>query len=65
MTDAQASGKWRHVYDRQGHITETHDPLGRWHRHSGTRWHQPETEVGRGGEQLVPWSTMNAAIFLR
>ena len=28
MTDAQG-GKWRYVYDRQGHITETHDPLGR------------------------------------
>ncbi|MFP6961181.1 hypothetical protein I7653_09600 [Escherichia coli] len=37
MTDPQG-GKWRYVYDRQGHITETHDPLGRVaRRHSGTR----------------------------
>ena len=49
MTDAQG-GKWRYVYDRQGHITETHDPLGRvaqtqWH----PVWHQPETEVDAAG----------------
>ncbi len=49
MTDPQG-GKWRYVYDRQGHITETHDPLGRvaqtqWH----PVWHQPETEVDAAG----------------
>ncbi|WP_139767163.1 RHS repeat protein, partial [Salmonella enterica] len=49
MTDAQG-GKWRYVYDRLGHLTETHDPLGRveqtqWH----PVWHQPETEVDAAG----------------
>lgn len=49
MTDPQG-GKWRYVYDLQGHITETHDPLGRveqaqWH----PVWHQPETEVDAAG----------------
>ncbi|ELL0612791.1 RHS repeat-associated core domain-containing protein [Shigella flexneri] len=52
MTDPQ-SGKWRYVYDLQGHITETHDPLGRveqaqWH----PVWHQPETEVDAAGNLL-------------
>ncbi len=45
MTDAQG-GKWRYVYDRLGHLTETHDPGGRVEQ---TQWHpvrhQPETEV--------------------
>ncbi|MBA8189622.1 RHS repeat protein [Escherichia coli] len=63
MTDAQG-GKWRYVYDRQGHITETHDPLGRvarlqWH----PVWHEPERKwMQRGTAGGV--STMNAAIFL-
>ncbi|EIY5308923.1 RHS repeat protein [Escherichia coli] len=52
MTDPQG-GKWRYVYDLQGHITETHDPLGRveqaqWH----PVWHQPETEVDAAGNLL-------------
>ncbi|MGT0548093.1 RHS repeat-associated core domain-containing protein [Shigella flexneri] len=52
MTDPQG-GKWRYVYDLQGHITETHDPLGRveqaqWH----PVWHQPETEVAAAGNLL-------------
>ncbi len=56
MTDAQG-GKWRYVYDRQGHITETHDPLGRveqaqWH----PVWHQPETEVDAAG-RLVKYTS--------
>lgn len=64
MTDAQG-GKWRYVYDRQGHITETHDPLGRvaqtqWHR-CGTSRKRRWTRRGTAGAV----STMNAAIFLR
>lgn len=52
MTDPQG-GKWRYVYDLPGHITETHDPLGRveqaqWH----PVWHQPETEVDAAGNLL-------------
>lgn len=63
MTDPQG-GKWRYVYDRQGHITETHDPLGRvaqtqWH----PVWHQPETEVDAAGNTGAV-CTMNAATFL-
>ncbi|ELT8121252.1 RHS repeat-associated core domain-containing protein [Escherichia coli] len=50
---APQGGKWRYVYDLQGHITETHDPLGRveqaqWH----PVWHQPETEVDAAGNLL-------------
>lgn len=53
MTDA-LGGKWRYVYDRLGHLTETHDPLGRveqtqWH----PVWHQPETEVDAAGRRGV------------
>ncbi len=49
MTDAQ-DGQWRYVYDRQGHLTETHDPLGRteqtqWHE----VWHKPLLEVNAAG----------------
>lgn len=56
MTDPQG-GKWRYVYDLQGHITETHDPLGRveqaqWHPVWHPVWHQPETEVDAAGNLL-------------
>ena len=48
MTDAQG-GKWRYVYDRQGISRRRTTRWGGWHRHSGTRWHQPETEVDAAG----------------
>ncbi len=64
MTDAQG-GKWRYVYDRLGHLTETHDPLGRveqtqWH----PVWHQPETEVDAAGWRGV-MSMMSGATCRR
>ena len=49
FTDAEGS-TWRYTYDRFGHLTETHDPLGRatqttWH----TIWHEPLTETNTAG----------------
>ncbi|GHM53372.1 hypothetical protein ECZU51_20420 [Escherichia coli] len=52
MTDAQG-GKWRYVYDRQGHITETHDPLGRVAQTVAPGVAPAGNGGGRGGEQLV------------